>query len=164
MKKSLLMLLMAGVSFFMLPACGDDDDDDNNNNNNSIVESKFEISDIPGAYVGSLSTSGSKVADSLGVNVENAGDNKINLSLDPIVIMGITIDQLSFPGIDCTYNDSTSTWNFTAEGLHVVLMNGAVEADVDVKSGKFSKGGKLDFTVNVKSNMLDLDMDYTGNK
>ncbi len=159
MKKSLLMLLMAGVSFFMLPACGDDDDD-----NNTTVESKFEISEIPGTYYGQLLTMGAPVADSLGVTVESAGDNKINLSLEPIVIMGITIDQLSFPNIDCAYNDSTSTWNFTAEGLHVELMGGAIEADVDVKSGKFSKGGKLDFTVNVKSDAVNLDMDYSGNK
>lgn len=163
MKSKLLMLLLAGFSMVMLPACGDDDDDAQNNEQKS---ESLAFSDITGTYHGPLTmaATGSVAAENLGVVVSaNSGaENAIDMTLEPINIMGIEVKDLDFKALPCTYDAATDTWSFTAENLHVVLQDGAVEADVNVKQGTFSKHGRLDFTINVKSGMIDLDLSYAG--
>lgn len=163
MKSKLLMLLLTGFSMVMLPACGDDDDDAQNNEQKSET---LEFSAVAGTYHGTLTTSGTPVADNLGVVVSasSEAENAIDLTLEPITIMNIEVKDLDFKALPCTYDAAANTWSFSADNLHVVLQGGAVEADVNVKQGTFSKGGKLDFTINVKSGMLDLDMNYAGTK
>ena len=158
MKSKLLMLLLAGFSMIMLPACGDDDDD--------AKSDSLEFSAIAGTYHGTLSTSGAPVADNLGVVVSaNAEtENAIDLTLEPITIMGIEVKDLDFKALPCTYDAAANTWSFSADNLHVALQEGAVEADVNVEQGTFSKDGKLDFTINVNTGMLNLKMDYNGKK
>ena len=93
MKSKLLMLLLAGFSMIMLPACGDDDDD--------AKSDSLEFSAITGTYHGTLSTSGAPVADNLGVVVSaNAEtENAIDLTLEPITIMGIEVKDLDFKAL-----------------------------------------------------------------
>ncbi len=183
MKSKLLMLLLAGFSMVMLPACGDDDDDDvqnneqqNNNEQNGNEQNNDEpktsdslaFSAVAGTYHGPLvmALTGSEATDNLGV-VVSANDeviNAIDLTLEPINIMGIEVKDLDFKALPCTYDAAADTWSFKADDLHVVLQDGAVEADVNVKQGTFSKGGKLNFTINVKTGVVDLDLSYAGTK
>jgi len=149
----------------MLPACGDDDDDAQNNEQKSET---LAFSEVAGTYHGPLvmPLTGSVAADNLGVVVSaNSGaENAIDMTLEPINNMGIEVKDLDFKALPCTYDAATDTWSFSADNLHVVLQDGAVEADVNVKQGTFSKGGKLNFTINVKSGMVDLDLSYAGTK
>ena len=149
----------------MLPACGDDDDDAQNNEQKSET---LAFSEVAGTYHGPLvmPLTGSVAADNLGVVVSaNSGaENAIDMTLEPINIMGIEVKDLDFKALPCTYDAATDTWSFSADNLHVVLQDGAVEADVNVKQGTFSKGGKLNFTINVKTGVVDLDLSYAGTK
>lgn len=170
MKKKLLMLLMAGFSFAFLPSCGDEDDDEPQKNEqtggdeNGEKQPSFKLSDVPGTYTGVLSAMGQPYAEDLGVTVTVAGDNKINLALEPIVIEGMEIKDLKFPNIDCKYDEASKTWDFSVVGLNVSLMDGAVQAVVDVNEGKFSEDGKLNFSILVDAGVIQLPMNYSGKK
>lgn len=175
MNKKLLLLLFAGASMFMLPACGDDDDDEpkkenpskDTTDNGQLTDSSYAFTELPGAYSGALlmnDESNESLADSLGVSVVKDGENSITLSLEPIVITFISIDNLSFPNMKCTYEAADDSWNFSAQGLQVELLGGSLTAVVDVNSGKFTKGGKLDFDIVVDALGSKIPLKYSGLK
>lgn len=168
MNKKLLMLLFAGFSFVMLPACGDDEDETTNEQTGGEQTSTgLQLSEIAGKYSGSLFSAlepGEPIQEGLGVVVSTGANNTLTLKIEPIEILGIQVDNIAFDGIPASYDSAKDAWNFTASGLKVALMEGLINAEVDVKQGAFTKGA-LDFTINVKTDQgVDIDLIYTGKK
>lgn len=160
MKKKLLLLLMAGFSMVMLPSCGDDDDDANEQK----TEAKVDCASLSGNYYGPLVKveDGSSVADTLGVLVKGNANGTIDLALEQIVIMNIPVNNLSFPGVPCTYDAATKVYSFSATDLTTSIMG--MDATVDVKEGKFyTENNQLDFVVAVKSPVA-VNLKYSGKK
>lgn len=188
MKKKFLMLLMAGVSFVILPSCGDDEDDNTNqtpteNNDQPQKEDQKEeqkedpkeeetptglqLAAVAGTYKGSIYAANDpteSLQDGLGVVVETGADNTLKLAIEPITMMGIEVNNIAFSDIPATYEAAKDAWNFTAEGLQVSLLGGMINATVDVNEGVFTEG-KLNFTINVKTDQgVDVDLNYIGAK
>lgn len=165
MNKKLLMLLFAGFSFVMLPACGEEEDGDNEPQKEQT--SGLQLAEIAGTYHGSIYAAADPeepIQDGLGVVVTTKSDNTLSLAIEPIDIMGIEVNNISFDGIAATYDSAKDAWNFTASGLKVALLGGMINADVDVKEGIFTKDN-LNFTINVKTDQgVDIDLVYAGKK
>lgn len=188
MNKKLLMLLLAGFSFAVLPSCGDEEDDneptkneqtngennqggDNNQGGEQQQPTGLQFSEIGGTYKGSLFAADEpdeSIQDNLGVVVKTGENNTMSLAVEPIDILGIPVNNIAFDGISATYDAAADVWNFTASGLKVDLevVPGVmvINAVVDVKQGVFTKNG-LNFTINVKTNEgVDIDLNYAGKK
>ncbi|MCQ2230990.1 MAG: hypothetical protein MJZ30_03950 [Paludibacteraceae bacterium] len=184
MNKKLLMLLLAGFSFAVLPSCGDEEDDneptkneqtngennqggDNNQGGEQQQPTGLQLADITGSYTGSLYAAlepDEPIQEGLGVVVSSADNKTLSLAVEPIEILGIQVDNIAFDGIPATYDAAADAWNFTASGLKVDLLGGMINADVDVKQGVFTKDG-LTFTINVKTNQdVDIDLNFVGKK
>ena len=112
MKKSLLWVLMLALSFVVIPSCGDEEE----GTKEETVTSSYE--QLGGKYSGDLTSAGTAIAEDLNVNVETVGDNKINLSLDPISIMNIPINDMGFDGIDVVGKDRLGISNSMLKDLN----------------------------------------------
>jgi hypothetical protein len=154
MKKSLLWVLMLALSFVVIPSCGDEEE----GTKEETVTSSYE--QLGGKYSGDLTSAGTAIAEDLNVNVETVGDNKINLSLDPISIMNIPINDMGFDGIDVVGKDGV--WSFSLESQEVQIMGESQPVSVEGKITPDGEKGKLEFSVTVLN--LGISLDYIGTK
>jgi len=156
MKKKLLWVLMLALSFVVIPSCGDEEE----GTKNETKEETGSYEQLGGKYSGDLTSAGTAIAEDLNVNVETVGNDKINLSLDPITIMNIPINDMKFEGIDVVGKDGV--WSFSLESQEVQIMGDSQPVSVEGKITPNGEKGKLEFSVTVLS--LGITLDYVGTK
>lgn len=173
MKKKLFLLIMAAFSLAVVPSCDKedepdgglvedvDDNKDQSGDKNENDESTFDL--LAGKYSGALilGLTNEEIANPLYVNVATKDGNKINLSLDPITILNMEINDLNFE--DIPVNSKQETWIFsldskaTIQGTEIPV---SVEGTFDPKSKK----DQLVFTVKVSQDGMLIPLNYNGNK
>ena len=144
-----------------------DDQNNEGQDEGNTSEDGYDFSSLAGTYYGGLVmvADGSSVADTVGVIVGATKKGTIDLALEPIVISNIPIDNLSFPQLPCAHDEATGVSSFSATGLAVALVGGAVNATVDVNEGQFNGNGGLEFIVVVTASpMPPMSMKFTGKK
>lgn len=160
MKKSLLWVLMLALSFVVIPSCGDEEEGTKNETKEETQTGSYE--QLGGKYTGELTSAGTAIpgAEVLNVNVETVGNDKINLSLDPITIMNIPFNDMKFEGIDVVQKDGV--WSFSLDSQEVQILEDSQPVSVEGKITPDGEKGKLEFSVTVLS--LGLTLDYVGAK
>lgn len=152
MKKKLLWVLMAALSFVVIPSCGDDEE------GTQAPVSTYD--QLDGKYSGDLTGAGTTLAENLMVNVETVGDNKINLSLDPISILNIQIENMGFENVDVVENEGV--WSFSLDSANVEISGNVEPVSVEGSISPEKANGQLEFSVTVLS--LGAALDYSGTK